>query len=109
MVEIIQQSAEEPKEAKGLVNSRWLWRKLEEAATEEQMYAVLAEVKKSVGENAITVAFEMPSSVYIRVMGNCWFAKRFGELNELSMRAYLERAIQVEEYNLKNLHVKRNS
>jgi hypothetical protein len=109
MAEEHKQNVEESREPKGLLNSRWLWRKLDEAVNEEQMYAVLAEVKKSVGDNPVNVQLEMPVEVYLRVMGNSWFAKKFGEISELSMHAYLDRSMQVEEYNLKNLHLKRNS
>ena len=100
---------EENKESKGLLNARWLWKKLDEAATPEQMMAVLAEVKQIVGENPINVNIEMPVAVYTRIMGNAWWAKKYGEINELSMHAYLNRAAQVEEYNIKNLHVRHNS
>jgi hypothetical protein len=109
MTEVRVEAAEPAKESKGLLNSRWLWRKLDEAATPEQMMAVLAEVKQTVGDNPITVQIEMPVPVYLRIMGNAWWAKKFGEISEMSMHAYIDRAVQVEEYNLKTLHVRRNS
>jgi len=71
--------------------------------------AVLAEVKQTVGDNPITVQIEMPVPVYLRIMGNAWWAKKFGEISDMSMHAYIDRAVQVEEYNLKTLHVRRNS
>jgi hypothetical protein len=99
----------DPKDPHGLLSSRWLWRELGEAQTNEQVLAVLAKVKSIVGDNLITIKIELPVPVYCRIMHCAWVANRFKEINEMSMKAYLDRAMQLMEYNLKNIHLKRNS
>jgi hypothetical protein len=97
------------KDFPGLLNARALWHKLGEAQTNEQVLAVLAEVKNTVGDTPINIKIELPVAVYTRIMHCAWVAQRFGEIKELSMRNYLDRAMQLMEYNLKNIHLKRNS
>jgi hypothetical protein len=100
--------SEEVKESRGLLMVRLSWKKLQEAKTLEEMTAVLQEVAAAAGSETVHVQLELTPAMYVRIMGNAWFAFNYKEIDELSMRAYIYRSLQVEEYNLKTLHVRRN-
>lgn len=99
----------ETREFKGLLNAKWLWRELSEAKTEPQIYAVLAKVSEALAGHQINVQVELSPESYIRIMGDAWFARVYGEIDEMSMRAYIDRALQLMELNLKSIAVKRRS
>ena len=40
-------------------------------------------------------------------MGNAWLAKQYGEIEEVSLMAYFDIALQVMDLNLKNIAVRR--
>ena len=88
-------------------SSRWHWEALKQATTGEQFRAVLAEVLEKVGDDDVAMTLHIPGPAYVRVMGNAWLAKQYGEIAEVSPMAYFDRALQVMELNLKNLAVRR--
>ena len=95
-------------EKKGLGgSSRWHWEALKQAKTSEQFRAVLAEVLEKVGDGDVTVTLHIAGSAYVRVMGNAWLAKQYGEIEEVSPMAYFDRALQVMDLNLKNVAVRK--
>lgn len=95
-------------EKKGLGgSSRWHWEALKQATTGEQFRAVLAQVLEKVGDGDVTLTLHIPGPSYVRVMGNAWLAKQYGETEEVSPMAYFDRALQVMELNLKNVAVRR--
>lgn len=97
------------KENKGLLTVRYLWRELESAKNEEQVFSILARVAEAAGGKTVHVQLELPPEQYIRMMGNAWFAKYYKEIDEMSMRAYLDRAMAIMELNLKSLAARRRS
>lgn len=105
--EMVEES-EAVQEKKGLGgSSRWHWEALKQAQTSEQFRAVLAEVLEKVGDGDVTVTLHIAGSAYVRVMGNAWLAKQYGEIEEVSPMAYFDRALQVMDLNLKNVAVRR--
>lgn len=102
------EEAEVVPEKKGLGgSSRWHWEALKQAKTSAQFKAILAQVLEKVGDGDVTVTLHIPGSSYVRVMGNAWLAKQYGEIEEVSPQAYFDRALQVMELNLKNVAVRR--
>lgn len=97
------------KDSKGLLHVRSSWIKLQEAKNLEEVYAVLREVAEAAGTNTVHVQLELTPEMYLRIMGNAWFAFDDKEIDELSMRAYIYRSLQLMEYNLKSIAVKRRS
>ena len=105
--EMVKES-ETVQEKKGLGGSaRWHWETLKQATTGEQFRAILAQVLEKVGDDDVTLTLHIPGPSYVRVMGNAWLAKQYGETDEVSPRAYFDRALQVMELNLKNVAVRR--
>jgi hypothetical protein len=97
------------KEYVGLTHVRWMWRDLDNAKTYEEMLSVLARVKEAAQGRDVTIHIDVTPDVYVRIMGNAWFAKDCKEIEELTMRAYLDRAMQLMEYNIKAIAVKRRA
>jgi len=60
-----------------------------------------------VEDGDVTLNLHIPGSAYVRVMGNAWLAKQYGEIEEVSLMAYFDRALQVMDLNLKNIAVRR--
>ena len=87
--------------------ARWSWEALKQAKTSDQFRAVLAQVLEKVGDDDVTITLHVPGSAYVRIMGNAWLAKQYGELKEISPQAYFDRAVQVMEINLKNVAARR--
>ena len=107
ILEMVEES-EAVLEKKGLGgSSRWHWEALKQAKTDEQVRAVLAQVLEKVGDTDVAMTLHIPGSSYVRVMGNAWLAKQYGEIEEISPQAYFDRALQVMELNLKNVAVRR--
>jgi len=67
----------------------------------------LAQVLEKVEDGDVTLNLHIPGSAYVRVMGNAWLAKQYGEIEEVSLMAYFDRALQVMGLNLKNIAVRR--
>jgi len=67
----------------------------------------LAQVLEKVEDGDVTLNLHIPGSAYVRVMGNAWLAKQYGEIEEVSLMAYFDRALQVMDLNLKNIAVRR--
>lgn len=106
-VEMVEE-VEAVQEKKGLGgSSRWHWEALKQAKTSEQFRAVLAEVLEKVGDSDVTVTLHIAGSAYVRVMGNAWLAKQYGEIEEINPQSYFDRALQVMEIVLKNVAVRR--
>jgi hypothetical protein len=97
------------KETKGLLNAKWLWRELGEAKSKEEIYLVLEKVTTELAGNPINVQVILAPEAYTRMMYAAWLAKSYGEITEMTMRSYLDRAMQLMELNLKNIAVKRRS
>ena len=95
-----------PNPPKGLLEVRFQWRKLEEAQNFDEVKPILAQVLQDAGGKSVHIQLELTPDMYVRIMGNAWFAMRFKEINELSMKAYIIRALQLEDYNLKNLNAR---
>jgi len=87
--------------------ARWSWEALRQARTNDQCKAVLAQVFEKVGDGDATLTLHVTGPEYVRVMGNAWLAKQFGEIEEISPQAYFDRALQVMEINLKNVAVRK--
>jgi len=64
-------------------------------------------VLEKVEDGDVTLNLHIPGSAYVRVMGNAWLAKQYGEIEEVSLMAYFDRALQVMDLNLKNIAVRR--
>ncbi len=41
----------------------------------------------------MTLTLHVTGSAYVRIMGNAWLAKQFGEIEEISPQAYFDRAL----------------
>ncbi len=67
----------------------------------------MAQVLEKVEDGDVTLNLHIPGSAYVRVMGNAWLAKQYGEIEEVSLMAYFDRALQVMDLNLKNIAVRR--
>lgn len=87
--------------------ARWSWEALRQARTNDQCKSVLAQVFEKVGDGDATLTLHVTGPEYIRIMGNAWLAKQFGEIKEISSQAYFDRSLQVMEINLKNISVRR--
>ena len=88
--------------------ARWSWEALKQAKTNDQCKSVLAQVFEKVGDGeGYTLTVHVTGPAYVRIMGNAWLAKQFGEIEEISPQAYFDRALQVMEINLKNVAVRR--
>ena len=62
---------------------------------------------EKVEDGDVTLNLHIPGSLYVRVMGNAWLAKQYGEIEEVSLMAYFDRALQVMDLNLKNIAVRK--
>jgi len=87
--------------------ARWSWEALKQARTNDQCKLVLAQVLEKVGDSDVTLTLHVTGHAYVRIMGNAWLAKQFGEIEEINPQAYFDRALQVMEINLKNIAVRR--
>jgi len=87
--------------------ARWSWEALKQAKTSDQCKAILAQVFGKVGDGDATLTLHVTGPAYVRIMGNAWLAKQFGEIEEVSLQAYFDRVLQVMEINLKNVAVRR--
>ncbi len=67
----------------------------------------MAQVLEKGEDGDVTLNLHIPGSAYVRVMGNAWLAKQYGEIEEVSLMAYFDRALQVMDLNLKNIAVRR--
>ena len=98
----------EDNQGKGLRGTaRWAWEALRQAKTGDQFRAVLAQVIEKAGDGDVTLTLTFPGPSYVKIMGNAWLAKQYGEIEEISPTAYADRAFQVMDLNLKNIAVKR--
>lgn len=87
--------------------ARWSWEALKQAKTSDQCKSILAQVFEKVGDGDATLTLHVTGPAYVRIMGNAWLAKQFGEIEEISPQSYFDRALQVMEINLKNISVRR--
>ena len=97
----------ETPQGKGLGSGRWHWEALKQAKTRDQFRTVLAQVLEKVKDGDVALTLHLPGPSYVRIMGNAWLAKQYGEIEELSAKAYMDRALQVMEINLKNVAARR--
>jgi len=100
---------EEDNQGKGLRGTArwWAWEALRQAKTGDQFRAVLARVLEKAGDTDVTLTLTFPGPSYVKIMGNAWLAKQYGEIEEISLMAYADRAFHVMDQNLKNIAVKR--
>jgi hypothetical protein len=101
----VEESGRDPK---ALMAIRLLWRELDGATNQAQVMAVLAKVTQASGGEPLTVQLELPVQVYTRIMNCAWLAKQLGQIEEMSMHSYIDRAMQLMEYNLKTLYLRGN-
>jgi len=87
--------------------ARWSWEALRQAKTAQEFQAVLAQMLEKVGDGEVAVTLHIPGSAYIRIMGNAWLARQYGEIEEINPQSYFDRALHVMEINLKNVAVRR--
>lgn len=87
--------------------ARWSWASLRQANTAPEFQKVLADIFGKVGDGEVTVTLHIPGPAYVRIMGNAWLAKQYGEIEEINPQAYFDRALHVMEINLKNIAVRK--
>ena len=102
-------NSNEAGQGKGLKSGRWYWEALQKAKTAEEFNRILAEVLEKVGDDDVTITLRIPGPEYARIMGNTWLAHKYGEIPEISAKAYLDRAFQVFDFYLKNLALRRRA
>jgi len=100
-------NGDETPQGKGLGSGRWHWEALRQAKTNEQFRMVLAQVLDKVKDSDVTLTIHLPGAAYVRIMGNAWLARLYGEIEDVSPQDYMDRALQVMDINLKNVAAKR--
>ncbi|MBA7562022.1 hypothetical protein ES708_03671 [subsurface metagenome] len=99
----MESNIKENPQGKGLGSGRWYWEAIKQAKTKEDFQSVLAQVYEKVGDDDVTLTLHIPGSAYVRIMGNAWLAKQCGEIDEISLTAYADRAFALMELTLKSI------
>jgi len=99
----MESNSKENHQGKGLGSGRWYWEAIKHAKTKEDFQTVLATIYEKVGDDDVTLTLHVPGSAYVRIIGNAWLAKRYGEIEDITLTAFANRAFQLMELTLKSI------